>query len=87
MMYRSIWKDGYAHHYVDHEGGEYVRGTVHTNNIEGFWGILKRKMGCIGGMRRDRLHLFVGEIVWRFNHRLIPLEEQEKILFKLVSRV
>lgn len=87
MMYRSIWADGYIHRYVDHEGGEYVRGDVHTNHIEGFWGILKRKMSCIGGMRRNRLYLFVGEIVWRFNHRLIPLEEQEKELFELVKRM
>jgi transposase-like protein len=83
-MYRSIWQDGYLHRYVDHEGGEYVRGDVHTNNIEGFWGILKRKMGCIGGMRRKYLHLFVGEIVWRFNHRLDALENQERALLEPV---
>lgn len=85
-MYRGIWADGYIHRFVDHDGGEYVRGDVHTNNIEGFWGIMKRKMGTIGGMRRDRLHLFVGEIAWRFNHRLASLEEQERRLLCLVSR-
>ena len=84
-MYRSFAHRGYLHSYVDHDGGEYVRGDVHTNNIEGFWGILKRKMSCIGGMRRNRLHTFVAEIVWRFNHRKLPLVEQEDRLFKAVN--
>lgn len=85
-MYRGIWADGYIHRFVDHDGGEYVRGDVHTNNIEGFWGIMKRKMGCIGGMRRSRLHLFVGEIAWRFNHRRQSLKDQEQALLGLVFR-
>ena len=83
-MYRGIPKLGYVHEFVDHAGDEYVRGDVHTNNIEGFWGIMKRKMGCIGGMRRDRLHFFVGEIVWKFNHRKQPLKDQERALCALV---
>jgi transposase-like protein len=83
-MYRGIWADGYIHRYVDHDGGEYVRGDVHTNNIEGFWGVMKRKMGCIGGMRRDRLHLFIGEIAWRFNHRRQSVDEQERTLLDLI---
>lgn len=83
-MYRSIPEDGYVHRFVDHDGGEYVRDDVHTNNIEGFWGILKRKMSCIGGMRRKYLSLFVGEIVWRFNRRTEPLKEQERALSELI---
>jgi transposase-like protein len=83
-MYRGIWQDGYIHRFVDHDGGEYVRGNVHTNNIEGFWGIMKRMMGCIGGMRRERLHLFVGEIAWRFNHRTETVEQKERALTELV---
>src|SRR6185503_13347730 len=54
-MYRGLKRKGFKHEYVDHDGGEYVRGVIHTNNIEGFWGILKRKLSCIGGMRRERL--------------------------------
>lgn len=83
-MYRSIPADGYIHRFVDHDGGEYVREDIHTNNIEGFWGILKRKLGCIGGMRKKYLFLFVGEIVWRFNHRTESLEAQEQALLELI---
>lgn len=83
-MYRGIPAIGYVHEFVDHAGGEYVRGDVHTNNMEGFWGIMKRKLGCVGGMRRDRLHLFVAEIVWKFNHRSETLAERERALLRLV---
>ncbi|MFH1236186.1 MAG: IS1595 family transposase [Parcubacteria group bacterium] len=82
-MYRMLKGAGYAHHFVDHDGGELVRGDVHTNNIEGFWGILKRKLSCIGGIRRARLPLFVSELVWRFNHRKDSLEEQAYLLYDL----
>lgn len=83
-MYRCLPRHGYDHEYVDHDGGEYVRDDIHTNNIEGFWGILKRRMGCIGGMRRKYLHLFVGEIAWKFNHRHQSLRDQERALIGLV---
>lgn len=84
-MYRMMKTYGYRHEYVDHDGGEMVRGEVHTNNIEGFWGILKRKLSCIGGMRRTHLHFFVAEIVWKFNHRKLTFVEQEKKLFAIIS--
>ena len=83
-MYRGLPQQGYRHEYVDHDGGELVRGDVHTNNIEGFWGILKRRLSCIGGMRRDQLHFFVSEIAWKFNHRCQSLREQEELLLKLI---
>ncbi len=85
-MYRGFKARGFKHEYVDHDGGEYVRGEIHTNNIEGFWGILKRKLGCIGGMRRNRLHLFVAEIVWNFNHKSLTYQQQEKLLLDLVIK-
>jgi transposase-like protein len=85
-MYRMMKGKGYAHEYVDHAGGELVRGDVHTNNIEGLWGILKRKLSCIGGMRRDNLHLFVAEIVWKFNHRNESLAKQEEKLYSIILR-
>lgn len=34
----------YAHLSIEHQRGEYVRGTVHTNTIEGFWSHLKRSV-------------------------------------------
>lgn len=73
------------HESVNHYQGEYSRGSIHTNNIEGFWGILKRRLGCIGGMKRDRLYLFVSEITWKFNHRKISLKQREEKLLNLIK--
>lgn len=83
-MYRRITTYGFIHQYVDHDDGEYVRGKIHTNNIEGFWGLLKRRLGCIGGMRRQYLHLFVGEIVWKFNHRNLTFKDQMDKLWRVM---
>lgn len=84
IHYRNqLPKLGYDHEFVDHSKDEYVRGEVHTNCLDGFWGIMKRKMGCIGGMKRERLHLFAKEIAWRQNYRHLSLEEQTEYLFSL----
>jgi transposase-like protein len=80
-VYRS-----FSHEQVDHQGGVYVRGTVHTNSIESFWGFLKRRLKITGGVRRDRLALFLGEETWRFNHRRLSLKEKtEKLCSLLVA--
>jgi transposase len=92
LVYTDGWS-GYAHvmeffshKKVDHVKGIYVRGTVHTNGIESFWGYLKRRLKITGGIRRNRLHLFLGEEVWRFNHRQLTLDERiEKLLVLLVA--
>ena len=39
-----------VHRVVKHGRGEYVRGDVHTNNIENFWSLLKR--GIVGTYHR-----------------------------------
>jgi transposase-like protein len=84
--YRDLEGLGYAHEWVDHNAREYVRGDVHTNGIEGFWGFMKRRMGNIGGMRRDRLGLFAMELAWRYNHRLLSDDEKTDLLIGLLGK-
>jgi transposase-like protein len=58
------------HEAVDHSKGEYVRGDVHTNSLEGFFSILKR--GLIGTYQRvseDHLHRYLAEFDFRMNTR------------------
>ena len=76
--------DFFLHEQVDHQSGVYVRGTVHTNGIESFWGFLKRRLKITGGVRRDRLALFLGEETWRFNHRKLSLDEKTEKLYRLL---
>src|SRR6266851_4276135 len=44
--YRYLNALGYPHETVNHSDGEYVRGLVHTANLDSFWALLKR--GIIG---------------------------------------
>lgn len=75
----------YYHDRVNHLHGEYVRGHIHTNGIEGYWGCLKRKLKTTGGIRRSRLWLYVTEHAWRFNHRHLTQNEQVERLLNLVA--
>ncbi len=57
----------------------------HVNGLEGFWGYLKRRLAAKGGVRRERLPLYLAEYVWRYNHRRLSGPEQVKTLFKLLQ--
>ena len=76
--------DFFSHQKVDHQSGIYVRGTVHTNGIESFWGYLKRRLKITGGIRIERLPLFLGEEIWRFNNRKLTLDEKTEKLYQLL---
>lgn len=84
--YRLLPRYGYLHDWVDHEAGEYVRGVVHTQTIDGYWGLLKTHLDSIGGIRKERLHLFIGEHVWRYNFRHLTRQEQVKRIYPLLTR-
>jgi len=61
------------HEAVKHSQGEYVRGVVHTNNIESFWSLLKRGVvGTYHNVSKKYLPLYLNEFSWRFNHRKDP---------------
>src|SRR6266851_2541841 len=49
--------------------GEYVRGKVHTNNIESFWSLLKRGIvGSFHNASKDYLPLYLAEFSFRHNN-------------------
>ncbi len=61
------------HEVIGHSSGEYVRGNIHTNTIEGFWSLLKR--GIVGSyhkVSKDYLPLYVNEFSFRHNNRHNP---------------
>lgn len=69
-LYTHLSEFFLKHGAVNHELKECVRGTVHTNNIEAFWAVLKR---TIGGTYThvDPRHLdrYLPEQVYRFSER------------------
>jgi hypothetical protein len=65
--------DALPHEVVKHSGGEYVRGIVHTNTIEGFWSLLKRGVvGTYHSVSKKYLPLYLNEFQFRFNNRNNP---------------
>ena len=58
------------HEYVSHGIGEYVRGGVHTNSIEGFFSIFKRGMkGIYQHCSKGHLKRYLAEFDFRYNYR------------------
>jgi len=71
--YAKLSQEGYPHESVKHGQGEYVRGNVHTANIDGFWSLLKRGiMGSFHHVSKDYLPLYVNEFAFRHNNRKNP---------------
>lgn len=68
-IYASLWKS-HAHESVNHLYGEYVRGTVHTNTVEGYFSILKRGIyGIYHQVSPKHLHRYCNEFGYRYNTR------------------
>ena len=86
-LYRLLPKEGYVHASVDHKAHEYVRGDIHSNAIEGFWGILKRRLKTTGGIRRGRLGIYVAEETWRYNFRKLSEREKTERILGLLKKV
>jgi transposase-like protein len=60
----------YRHEVVRHRSREYVRGEVHTNNIESFWSLLKRGVvGTYHNVSKKYLPLYLAEFQFRHNNR------------------
>jgi len=56
---------------VTHSAGEYVRGMVHTNTIEGYYSIFKRGMkGIYQHCSEKHLHRYLAEFDFRYNNRV-----------------
>lgn len=68
--YKIVGRDFAAHNVVRHTIGEYGRGEIHTNTIEGFFSIFKRGMkGVYQHCSGEHLHRYLAEFDFRYSHR------------------
>ncbi len=79
-LYEKIGKTFASHETVNHAAGEYARGDVTTNTVEGFFGILK--MG-IGGVYQhvspQHFHRYLSEFDFRYsNRKKLGIEDGER---------
>lgn len=66
-------KRQFPHQTVNHLKGEYVRGNVHTANLDSFWSLLKRGViGTYHKVSKDYLPLYLAEFSYRHNNRENP---------------
>ena len=72
--YKTLGARYASHDIVDHARGEYVRkgdATIHTNTIEGFFGIFKRGMkGVYQHCGSQHLQRYITEFDFRYTHRI-----------------
>jgi transposase-like protein len=60
----------FKHQFINHKEDEYVRGDVHTQNIENAWSHLKRSIyGCYHSVSAKHLQNYCDESAFRFNTR------------------
>ena len=77
--YNQVGKK-YNHRKVNHRDKEYVRKEdilVHTNNIEGYWNILKRQIdGIHHSVSPKHLQRYCNESAFRYNNRELFQDER-----------
>jgi transposase-like protein len=70
-QYTQVGHEFSEHGVVHHGKGEYVRGDIHTNTIEGFFSIFKRGMkGVYQHAAKKHLHRYATEFEFRYNYRI-----------------
>jgi transposase-like protein len=68
--YRGAGRKMASHETVAHGRGEYARGDVCTNTVEGFFSLLKRGVyGTFHSVSKKHLHRYVSEFEFRYNTR------------------
>jgi transposase-like protein len=68
--YRGLFRDFASHQTVDHSKFEWTRGPVHTNTVEGYFGLLKRGIiGTFHHVSAHHLHRYLSEFDFRYNQR------------------
>src|ERR1700733_10105566 len=80
--YDKLGKGFASHETVNHAAGEYARGDVTTNTVEGYFGILKRGIGGIyQHVSPAHLNRYVNEFSFRYNNRsALGIEDAQRAI-------
>ena len=69
-QYRKMGDHFARHEFTSHGAGEYVRGSIHSNTIEGFFSVFKRGMlGTYQHCGEQHLHRYLAEFDFRYSNR------------------
>jgi transposase-like protein len=88
-IYGDVIRHASAHERIRHSAGEYVRGEIHTNSVEGYFSIFKRGMrGVYQHCAEKHLHRYLAEYDFRYNHRArFGISDQERAEHALLGIV
>lgn len=78
---------GYDHDTISHQEEEYVRGKVHINGIEGFWGLSKVWLAKYFGVKEVNWRLYLKECEFRYNTRELALDQKVDFLIQLLTKL
>jgi transposase-like protein len=78
--YTKVGREFAGHGVVHHARGEYGRGPIHTNTIEGYFSIFKRGMkGIYQHCSKDHLHRYLAEYDFRYSNRsALGVEDEDR---------
>ena len=83
-IYNSLTWQGYGHETIRHGDGVYVRGSVHTNTVEGFWSLVKNGIrGVYHHVSPDYLQGYIDEYAFRYNRR----RQEQPMFLSLLGQV
>jgi len=68
-IYNFLQRLGYQHETVNHSKGEYARGQVHVNTVEGLWSLLRDHLRIHRGVSKLYLPLYVMRFEFLTNQR------------------
>lgn len=71
--YRTLARRGYSHTTVNHSKLEFVRGTTHTNTIEGLWSQIKRSIGgTYHSVSPKYLQQYLNQFAFHYSYKDVP---------------
>lgn len=90
-MYPKIGREFAQHDRVNHSKGEYARGEVTTNTVEGYFSVFKRGMrGTYQHCGEQHLHRYLSEFDFRYSNRVAlgigDAERAERALSGVVGK-
>ena len=67
---------------------DFGRGNLKATNgpLDGMWADVQRQLKARGGIRRERMDLYLSSFVWRYNHRKLSAAEQTDALLRLLRQ-
>jgi transposase-like protein len=81
QAYGGIEDENTRHEFVSHNQGEWIRGIVHTNTVEGVWSLLKRSIvGSYHQLSAKHLPAYLDEVAFKFNNRDNPFLFRDTLL-------